>query len=84
VTDVQLFPTTDSPAIAMSVLTPQGEALSLFADRAETPAGATPLMARRAGDTIAYWEDGAMAYALTGAGEAQRIMQLAATIAPAA
>ncbi|MDO7834220.1 class I SAM-dependent methyltransferase [Sphingobium sp. HBC34] len=82
VTDAQLFPTADSPAIAMSVTTPQGEALSLFADRAETPAEATPLMARRAGETIAYWEQGTMAYALTGQGEARRIMQLAGTIAP--
>jgi anti-sigma factor RsiW len=82
VTDVQLFPTPDSPAIAMSVTTPQGEPLSLFADRAETPAEATPLMARRAGETIAYWEEGAMAYALSGKGDARRIMQLAGTIAP--
>jgi predicted O-methyltransferase YrrM len=82
VTDVQLFPTPDSPAIAMSVTTPQGEPLSLFADRAETPAEATPLMARRAGETIAYWEEGAMAYALSGKGDARRIMQLAGAIAP--
>lgn len=82
VTDVQLFPTADSPAIAMSLTTPQGEALSFFADRAETPAEATPLMARRAGETIAYWEQGTMAYALTGRGDARRIMQLAGEIAP--
>lgn len=82
VTDVQLFPTADSPAIAMSLTTPQGEALSFFADRAETPAEATPLMARRAGETIAYWEQGTMAYALTGRGDTRRVMQLAGEIAP--
>jgi len=81
VTDVQLFPTADSPAIAMSMVTPQGEELSFFADRAETPAEATPLMAQRQGDTVAYWEAGSMAYALTGQADARRVMQLAGEIA---
>lgn len=84
VTDVQLFPTADSPAIAMSIMTPAGEQLSFFADRAETPAETRPLLARRDGDIIAYWEVGDMAYALTGRAPAQRIMTLAAEIAPAA
>ncbi|MFB0875906.1 MULTISPECIES: class I SAM-dependent methyltransferase [unclassified Sphingobium] len=83
VTDVQLFPTPDSSAIAISLVTPQGEPLSFFADRAETPAETTPLMARRAGETIAYWEQGAMAYALTGKVDARRVMQLAGLVAPA-
>ena len=82
VTDVQLFPTNDSPAIAMSVVTPQGEHLSFFADRAETPAETRPLLARRAGDMIAYWEAGNMAYALTGRTAPRRIMTLAAEITP--
>ncbi|MES2174504.1 MAG: class I SAM-dependent methyltransferase [Pseudomonadota bacterium] len=82
VTDVQLFPTPDSPAIAMSLLTPQGEALSLFADRAETPAEGTPLIAQQHGDVVGYWEVGAMAYALTGKADARRVMQLAGEIAP--
>ncbi|WP_420143314.1 class I SAM-dependent methyltransferase [Sphingobium sp.] len=81
ITDVQLFPTPDSPAIAMSMVTPQGEPLSFFADRAETPAEATPLMARRQGDTVAYWEAGTMAYALTGKADARRVMQLAGEMA---
>ncbi|KFL45618.1 hypothetical protein IL54_1028 [Sphingobium sp. ba1] len=82
VTDVQLFPTTDSPAIAMTIVTPEQETLSLFADKAETPAEATPLVARRAGDVVAYWEVGTMAYALTGEGDTRRILHLAGTIAP--
>ncbi|HAF42110.1 MAG TPA: hypothetical protein DCG90_10155 [Sphingobium sp.] len=83
VADVQLFPTADSPAIAMSLESPRGEHLSFFADRAETPADAKPMLAERAGDVIAYWEAGDMAYALTGQATPRRIMELAATIAPA-
>lgn len=81
--DVQLYPTPDSPAVAVSITTPDGEQLSFFADRAETPAEARPLLARRADDVIAYWEAGDMAYALTGRANAKRIMALAAEIAPA-
>ena len=83
VTDVQVFPTNDSPAIAMTIVTPRKETLSLFADRAETPAEATPLVARRASEVVAYWEVGTMAYALTGQGDTRRILHLAGTIAPA-
>lgn len=81
--DVQLYPTPDSPAVAVSITTPRGEQLSFFAGRAETPAEARPLLARRADDVIAYWEAGDMAYALTGRAGPQRIMALAAQIAPA-
>ncbi|MHA6768286.1 class I SAM-dependent methyltransferase [Sphingobium ummariense] len=83
ISDVQLFPTADSPSIAVSLVTPQGEQLSFFADRAETPAEGRPLLAHRAGDTIAYWEAGSMAYALTGRTKANRLLALAAQVAPA-
>ena len=66
----------------MTIVTPEKETLSLFADKAETPAEATPLVARRAGDVMAYWEVGTMAYALTGEGDTRRILHLAGTIAP--
>lgn len=82
VTDVQLFPTPDSPAIAVSLTTPAGEQLSFFADRAETEAEARPLLAHRASDVIAYWEAGDMAYALTGRTAPRRIMTLATEITP--
>lgn len=83
ITDVQLFPTSDSPAIAMSLETPRGEHLSFFADRAETPAEAKPLIERRAADVVAYWEVGTMAYALTGQAAPARIIELAGSVAPA-
>lgn len=84
VTDVQLFPTQDGPAIAMSITTAEGEQISLFADRAETPAEGKPLLARRSHDLIAYWEAGDMAYALTGPAVPRRMLALAAEVAPPA
>lgn len=84
VTDVQLVPSPGSPAIVMSLTTPEGRPVSLFADRAETPAGATPLIARRGSDAVAYWEQGDMAYALSGAGDARQLLAWAAAVAPSA
>ncbi|MEJ7927695.1 class I SAM-dependent methyltransferase [Sphingobium sp. AN641] len=81
VSDVQVYPTSDSPAVAVSLVTDKGEQLSLFADHAETPADAKPLLARREGDTIAYWEEGKAAFALTGPVEPQRALTLAGQLA---
>lgn len=81
VRDVQLYPTADSPAVALSLVTAQGERISLFADRTDTPAEAKPLLAERANDTIAYWESGDTAFALTGSVQPARALALAAMVA---
>lgn len=66
VRDVQLYPSDRGTALTVSVLTPHGEPLALFASRAETPAGSLPLITLREGRSIAYWEEGPFAYALSG------------------
>lgn len=81
VRDVQLYPTNSSPAIALSLTTPQGEAVTLLAGRAETPAEAKPLVTKRASENIAYWENGDQALALTGTMPAGRALELAAILA---
>ncbi|HEX7783247.1 MAG TPA: class I SAM-dependent methyltransferase [Sphingobium sp.] len=81
VRDVQLYPTQDGPAVAVSLLTSQGDPISLFADRAETPAEAKPLIATRSGESIAYWEVGELAFAVTGAVPPARALQLATDLA---
>ncbi|CAN5373654.1 hypothetical protein BH10PSE12_BH10PSE12_30430 [soil metagenome] len=81
VQDVQLYPSNNGPAIALSLRTADGERVSLFADRAETPAEATPLIASRSGESIAYWEVGDMAYALTSTLPPARTLELAAKVA---
>jgi predicted O-methyltransferase YrrM len=81
VRDVQLYPTNDGPAVAVSLLTAQGDPISLFADKAETPAEAKPLIATRSGESIAYWEVGEMAFAVTGTVPPARALQLATDLA---
>ncbi|MDX3901743.1 MAG: class I SAM-dependent methyltransferase [Sphingobium sp.] len=81
VRDVQLYPTADGPAVALSLATARGEQVSLFADRTDTPADAKPLLAKRADDSIAYWESGDTAFALTGSADPARLLALAALLA---
>lgn len=81
VRDVQLYPAGDSPAVALSLTTAHGEPVSLFAGRAETPAEGKPMLTRRNDENIAYWEEGELAYALTGRIAPARALQLAARVA---
>ena len=80
VRDVRLHAARSGPAVSLSLTTPAGEAVSLYADNVETPAGARPLLAHRAGTTVAYWEEGGMAFAIAGALAGDRALELAATI----
>jgi len=81
VVDVQLFPSDTGSALTVSLQTPDGEALALYATRAETPAEALPLLERREGRSLAYWEQGPMAYALSGEIAPAQVLELAAKLA---
>lgn len=81
VRDVQLYPAGGRPAVALSLTTAHGEPVSIFAGRAETPAEGTPMLTHRENETIAYWEDGDIAFALTGRIAPARALQLAARVA---
>ncbi len=81
VIDVQLFPSHMGTALTVSLQTPQGQALALYATRAETPAEALPLLERREGRALAYWEQGPMAYALSGEIASAQVLALAAELA---
>lgn len=66
VSDVQLYPSDLGDSLTITLTTESEERLSLFAARAETPAENLPIIERRAGAGIAYWEEGPLAYALVG------------------
>ncbi len=80
INDVQLDPSDLGNALTVSIMTGQGERLSLFAARAETPAEGLPRLERREGAAIAYWEEGPFAYALIGEIEAETLLQYAAVL----
>jgi len=79
--DVQVFPSDHGMAVAMVLVTPGDETVALFASRAETPAEKLPVLAHRANRSVAYWEDGPFAYALTGELPSARMLRLSAELA---
>lgn len=75
--DVQVYPSDLGIAVALVMRTEDGETLSLFATRAETPAEKLPIVENREGRSVAYWEAGPLAYALTAELEPERVLSLA-------
>jgi len=69
VTDAQIFPSKEGPALQMMVRTPTSQKLSLFAIRADSLAPDEPAVVRHGGTSVAYWREGDMSYALTGGDE---------------
>ena len=51
--------------------------------KSDTPVGRAPSIERRRNDVIAFWEHGQLAFALIGALQSPRLLQLAAMLAPA-
>jgi FkbM family methyltransferase len=66
VTDVQLFPSDSGPSLQMTITNGKSAPISLFAVRDDKVAPAQPAVLTRDGKTIAYWQEGDLAYALTG------------------
>ena len=66
VTDVQLFPSEHGPALLMAVRTGEGDRLSIFLQRRKNAAPEQPDAVREGAQSVAYWRQGDMAYALVG------------------
>lgn len=79
--DVQVFPSDLGNSVTLVLQTEKGERVTLYAQRAETPAGRSPRLECRDDRTLAYWEAGPFAYALMGVLTQQRILMLAAQVA---
>ncbi len=78
VTDVQIFPSDQGPALQIMVETPEKKKLSVFAVRTQaTVASSSPVAVQRKDAAVAYWRDGDIAYALTGA-DTPELLDLAA------
>jgi len=69
VTDVQLFPTDEGPALLVAVTAGDGQRLSLFALKSRSDAPKRPSAVREGLQSVAYWRRNDMSYALTGDGD---------------
>ncbi|MBU3078809.1 anti-sigma factor family protein [Sphingomonas quercus] len=77
ITDAQIFPSDEGPALQLMIRTPAGKNLSVFAVRARSAAPRSPLAMRHDNASVAYWRAGDMSYALIGM-EAPEALDLAA------
>lgn len=66
VTDVQLFPTDQGPALLVAVTAGDGQRMSLFALKSRSDAPKRPSAVREGLQSVAYWRRNDMSYALTG------------------
>lgn len=66
ITDVQIFPSDEGPALQIMIRTRDNKALSMFAVRSNAAAPGKPIAIKRGKTAVAYWRTGEMAYALTG------------------
>ena len=64
ITDVQLFPSDSGPSLQMTITNDVSRPVSLFAVRDDGVAPAKPAVLTRDGKTVAYWQEGELAYAL--------------------
>lgn len=69
VTDVQLFPTDEGPALLVAVTAGDGQRMSLFALKSRSDAPKRPNAVREGMQSVAYWRRNDMSYALTGDAE---------------
>ncbi|WP_420142719.1 hypothetical protein [Sphingomonas sp.] len=79
--DSQLYPSSGGDIVQLFLRTPAGDRVSLVGMRVETNADAQPVLANRAAERIAYWENGEFAYALVGTLPPARLLTLASAVA---
>ncbi|MGE0775862.1 MAG: anti-sigma factor [Sphingomonadaceae bacterium] len=75
--DVQLFPSAEGPALQLSIETGDGMSLSMFAIYATSGAPADPIAIRHDGETVAYWQEEQVSYAMVGNGTPEQLDRLA-------
>ncbi|MBL8555428.1 MAG: hypothetical protein JNL41_14230 [Phenylobacterium sp.] len=80
--DVQIFPSNRGPIVQIAAATDRGEPISFVAMRMDTPAGAKPILETYKGERVVYWEDRGQAFGVVGAIPAERLLRLAAELAP--
>ncbi|MFW2831582.1 anti-sigma factor family protein [Sphingomonas sp. ID0503] len=77
ITDVQIFPSDEGPALQIMVRTPTDRPISIFAVHAHSDAPTSPVTMRHGDKSVAYWRTGSTSYALTGI-EAPEALDVAA------
>ena len=77
ITDAQLFPSDEGPALQIMIRTAANKTVSIFAVRSAAKAPSIPVTVSQGDAAVAYWRTGDIAYALTGV-EAPAALDVAA------
>lgn len=80
VQDVQVYPSDSGNTVSLDLRTQDNEQISLYVQRAETPAQDNVMLERRSKTTVAYWEEGPFAYAVTANLAPERVARLASRL----
>lgn len=81
VREVQLFPSESGPSLQLKISRRGAAPISLFATRDSEVAPSKPDVVTRGGNSIAYWQEGELAYALIGKGSPAEIDRIAEDLA---
>ena len=79
--DVQVFPSDFGASVQVLVETPDRSRVAFVGMRVETDADRKPQIAVRNNDSVVYWENGDMAYALVGKLPAKTLLDLSSQVA---
>jgi len=77
ITDVQIFPSDEGPALQIMIRTADTQHISIFAVRSPSAAPTSPVAVRHGETSVAYWRKDDISYALTGM-DAPEALDLAA------
>lgn len=77
--DVQVFPTDEGPSVNLVLETHDARRLQLFAVAA-SPRALRPELARKAGDTVAFWQRDGAAYVLSGPRSRSKLLEDASSL----
>lgn len=81
VREVQLFPSESGPSLQVMISRRGHAPISLFAARDSEAAPLKPDVVTRGGNSIAYWQEGELAYALIGKGAPAELHKIAEDLA---
>jgi anti-sigma factor RsiW len=78
--DTEVFPSDEGPSVELTIKTEKLGTISLFAVQSNTPADTAPKVVHEGATGVAYWQEGALAYALVGQAPKSALLEAIARI----
>lgn len=72
--DAQVYPSDEGPSLSVLLEVEPGRRVNLFAVPADSKTNGEPVVTRQAGESVAYWESGDVAFVLSGEGSSRGLL----------